>query len=336
MATLLERTEPISGAELARRSLEANYPTGASAIRDAEVHTSTDALGHQRAFVAHKCVGGFLHHGEMESESAMLAIDNPGVAHACFPGDTCQRMDIAGTPIYQCIANNGALAADWVALGRGDGGAAWGLIGGAIADQSDLAAALGGKAATNHTHAQSDVTGLVAALASKADADDLADVANRALSDSGEGASIIASTPFGVRKLVAGTGIALAMTATAITISATGEGGGGEYVGPPGYSLTAFAGIGSDSISGDSTGIGWGGGSAPYVAENLTAIDAFSGISTGALASWDGGNSWGADAAPYVAENPTSKDDFSGIPTGAITSWSGGTGWTGSATPYIP
>jgi hypothetical protein len=121
------------------------------------------------------------------------------------------------------------------------------------------------------------------------------------LSDSGTGVSLIASTPFGLRRLVAGTGVTLALVGGAIEISANG-GGGGEYNGPPGYSCTAFTGISTGPLSGEATGWGWGAGSGPF----------------------------------YVAENPTAIDDFSGIPSGALTTWTGGTGWTGAATPYTP
>jgi len=52
----------------------------------------------------------------------------------------------------------------------GGGGASWGSIGGSISSQSDLQTLLNGKANTSHTHAQSEVTGLVSDLAGKADA----------------------------------------------------------------------------------------------------------------------------------------------------------------------
>jgi hypothetical protein len=48
--------------------------------------------------------------------------------------------------------------------------AAWGAITGTLASQADLKAALDAKSAVGHTHAQSDVTGLTAALTAKADA----------------------------------------------------------------------------------------------------------------------------------------------------------------------
>ena len=50
-------------------------------------------------------------------------------------------------------------------LGAGSG--TWGTIGGTLSSQSDLLAALNAKAALSHTHPQSDITGLIAALAAK-------------------------------------------------------------------------------------------------------------------------------------------------------------------------
>jgi hypothetical protein len=49
----------------------------------------------------------------------------------------------------------------------GAGSAAWGGITGTLSDQTDLQAALNAKADSSHTHAQSDVTNLVADLAAK-------------------------------------------------------------------------------------------------------------------------------------------------------------------------
>lgn len=51
--------------------------------------------------------------------------------------------------------------------GGGGGGANWGEIGGTLSNQADLATALAGKADESHTHTQSEVTGLTAALAGK-------------------------------------------------------------------------------------------------------------------------------------------------------------------------
>ena len=47
----------------------------------------------------------------------------------------------------------------------------WGGLTGTLSDQLDLQVALNGKAASSHTHAQTDVTGLVATLAAKEPAD---------------------------------------------------------------------------------------------------------------------------------------------------------------------
>lgn len=54
--------------------------------------------------------------------------------------------------------------------GAPPGSAAWGDISGTLSAQTDLNSALSGKAASSHTHATSEVTGLDAALASKANA----------------------------------------------------------------------------------------------------------------------------------------------------------------------
>ena len=50
----------------------------------------------------------------------------------------------------------------------GAGSSTWGSITGTLSDQTDLDTALGGKAASTHSHAQSDVTNLTADLAAKA------------------------------------------------------------------------------------------------------------------------------------------------------------------------
>lgn len=49
----------------------------------------------------------------------------------------------------------------------GGGASNWGDLGGTLANQTDLQAALDAKAASSHSHAESDVTGLTAALAAK-------------------------------------------------------------------------------------------------------------------------------------------------------------------------
>jgi hypothetical protein len=57
----------------------------------------------------------------------------------------------------------------WTEIGPGAAGAvAWGSITGTLSNQTDLNNALNGKAATNHAHAESDVTNLVTDLAGKA------------------------------------------------------------------------------------------------------------------------------------------------------------------------
>jgi len=65
-----------------------------------------------------------------------------------------------------------AASLDWLEANSGGGGgpSAWGSITGTLTAQTDLNTALNGKAASSHTHAQSDVTGLVADLSGKASA----------------------------------------------------------------------------------------------------------------------------------------------------------------------
>lgn len=74
--------------------------------------------------------------------------------------------DTASTYVISCqgiLAQMQALLAG----GGGGGAVAWGAITGTLSAQTDLLNALNGKAAVSHTHAQSEVTGLVAALAGK-------------------------------------------------------------------------------------------------------------------------------------------------------------------------
>ena len=52
----------------------------------------------------------------------------------------------------------------------GGGGGAWGGITGTLGDQTDLAAALDAKASASHSHAQSNITGLVSDLSAIASA----------------------------------------------------------------------------------------------------------------------------------------------------------------------
>ena len=66
------------------------------------------------------------------------------------------------------IVNAGEDGFEWGVVGGSGGGAAWGDITGTLANQTDLDAALGGKAAASHPHAESDITGLVTDLAGKA------------------------------------------------------------------------------------------------------------------------------------------------------------------------
>lgn len=307
MSTTIQRVIPIRGHEIQRRSNDAHALLD-KRMQVGEVHSSTDTLGFTRFFCAHRHVGGYLHHGDVATEAAMLALDNPGAAHACFPGDYCRRTDLPGKPMMLCIAGSGSLVTDWAALGRGDGGTAWGLVGGDIADQPDLVAALAGKAAASHTHAQSEVTGLDVALAAKADAAavalaladkaDSADVDALELADTGTGYSLISAAPFGLRKLIAGAGVTLAIVGGAIEISAEG------------------------------------GASGPLVTG--TASDTYSGITTGEIATVSTGWGWSASGSSTPYQNPFAADGFTGISTGTITEATTGSGWTSAGTSYVP
>jgi hypothetical protein len=82
---------------------------------------------------------------------------------ACTAGAEAY-IDTAALKVYWCT---GGTPNPWLDLSAGSASVSWGSIGGTLASQPDLAAALNGKAALAHGHAQGDVTGLVAALASK-------------------------------------------------------------------------------------------------------------------------------------------------------------------------
>lgn len=138
------RIVPMTGHDLARRSSE-EHATGFSAMGAAEVHSSRDSLGFIRFFVGHRHVGGYLWHGPVADEAAMLSLDNPGIAHACYPGDTCLRSDTGAT--MMCVANYGGSASDWA------------IIASAGITSADLTAALAGKAST--AYATPDAAGLV-------------------------------------------------------------------------------------------------------------------------------------------------------------------------------
>ena len=72
-------------------------------------------------------------------------------------------VNTTGPTLNVCVATN-----TWAQLvGGGGGPAAWGQIVGTLTNQADLVAALAQKAALVHGHAQSDITGLVAALTAK-------------------------------------------------------------------------------------------------------------------------------------------------------------------------
>lgn len=109
----IQRVTPVSGNDLDRRSVE-EHAVAPEQMGVAEVHSSKDHLGFTRFFVGHKHVGGYLYHGPVADEAAMRSLDNPGIAHACYPGDTCLRTDTGA--VMLCVSNFGGLAADWVPI----------------------------------------------------------------------------------------------------------------------------------------------------------------------------------------------------------------------------
>lgn len=85
------------------------------------------------------------------------------VTQAGAPGMSAYQLAYANDPSIGTLE-------EWLDSLGGGGGGAWGGITGTLASQTDLQAALDAKSATGHSHAQSDVTGLTAALTAKADA----------------------------------------------------------------------------------------------------------------------------------------------------------------------
>lgn len=109
----IARCYPIADTELQRRT-NAAHPTTASAMHAQEVHTSIDAAGHVRIFRCHVCLGPRYDLGTVSTEAAMLALDNPGLASACLPGDTCWRSDLRRR--MRCVSGYGATLAEWEQL----------------------------------------------------------------------------------------------------------------------------------------------------------------------------------------------------------------------------
>lgn len=270
-----ERIIPIRGSEVSRRAHAASVTSGANAMQPGEYHSSTDAAGFTRHFISHRHVGGYLYHGDVADEAAMLALDRPAYGHGCFPGDTCRRTDLPGSPVMLCIGGYGTTAADWVQQ----------------SDQSALVAAVAAKADTTALAALETATNT--ALAAKADAADLTaleqSVDNLTLADSGDGVSLISEAPFGLRKLVAGAGVTLAIVGGAIEISAE-TGPGGNPV--TGTASDAFSGIATGSISGVSTGWGWTGNGTSETVWLPHASDGFTGITIGTITEVTTGTGW--------------------------------------------
>lgn len=277
------RTIPIRGSEVSRRQHAASVTSGPNAMQPGEYHSSTDAAGFVRHFIAHRHVGGYIFHGDVASEAAMLSLDRPAYVHACFPGDTCLRTDLPGSPVMLCISGYGTAAADWVPQ----------------VDTSALVAMVDGKADTAALAELS--TAIDTALAGKADASTVAalsdDVGGLKLADSGDGVSLISAAPFGLRRLIAGAGVTLAIVGGAIEISAEGGGGGAEVTGT---ASDAFVGIATGPISGVSTGWGWSGNGTSETITLPFASDSFSGVTIGTISSITTGTGWTGPGTSYV------------------------------------
>ena len=265
-----------------------DHTTGAGALIPQDLCATTDRAG---VWLQWTMLAGFpVAHGEVADEAAMLALhtfgmdsaDNPSPRYVA-PGDSCLRTDDPGWRWY-CLSGHGLTLSDW--------------------ERRPLAGALTGLATSGHTHTIAQVEGLSGALESQQSTidgqqEEIDALADRQLSDSGEGVSLIASTPLGLRKLVAGAGVTIALVGGAIEISA--EGGGVGAGATPGDAMTDFSGLAAGEIVLDDSGVGW-----------ATA------------------------ATPYVADYPSAEDDFSSITLGDLTSYSGGAGWVNPVTPYTP
>ena len=77
-------------------------------------------------------------------------------------GPVLLYINTSGPTLNACVATN-----TWAQLVGGGESASWGQIVGTLTNQADLVAALAQKAALVHGHAESDITGLIAALAAK-------------------------------------------------------------------------------------------------------------------------------------------------------------------------
>lgn len=163
---------PIAQSEAKRRTLLANAADPrVTPIAATEVHCSTDGAGRVRFFRSNVNIGRTYYLGTVTSEAEMLALDAPVLARgACLPGDWCYRSDVRRW--YRCLSGYGATLPDWEQLPQNITAAdiadatAWGRARLADADASAAKTAL--------AIAQSDVSGLVAALGSKAPLDSAA------------------------------------------------------------------------------------------------------------------------------------------------------------------
>lgn len=260
-----QRTNPISGREVDRRTIESlGVSAGEDQMGTAEAHSATDPAGFVRLFIGHHHVGGYLHHGTVATAAALLTLDRPYSGHACFPGDTA--IVEATASLYRCKSNHGGSAEDWDLVG-------------VVSPSADAISC--------------DVGGLNATTVEAA----LEELAAKTLTEDAEsnGVSLIASTPFGIRKLIAGTGITLTALAGAVQINA--EGVGGNPV--TGTSSTVFAGIESGAITSEVTGWGWISDGLSYSRTYPYAWDGFVGIPSGNITQVTTGDNWLSDGTTY-------------------------------------
>lgn len=268
-----------------------DHATGTNRLGTQELSVAIDDDGTPGIYIEHERIAGTAKdHGAVANEAAMLGLHSAGAdaletlyPRYVSPGDSCARADDPGWRWY-CLSGNGTVLSDW--------------------ERRPLAGALNGLATSGHTHTIAQVEGLSTALASQQSAidgqqEEIDALADRQLSDSGDGVSLIASTPLGLRKLVAGAGVTIALVGGAIEISAEVSGAGAGAT--PGDAMTDFASLAAGEIVIDDSGVGWA-----------------------------------AAATPYVADYPSAEDDFAGITLGDLTSYSGGTGWVNPVTAYTP
>lgn len=103
---------PMRGTEAERSAAQAQ----GDVILDGEINSTTD--DQTRLFLRYTPVSGSVFLGEVATEAAMLAL---GATHqrGCWPQDLCIRTDTLSPSgavtktWWRCIANHGALLAEW-------------------------------------------------------------------------------------------------------------------------------------------------------------------------------------------------------------------------------